>query len=44
VAPKQLALLPSAPEIKAKLVPYNYEWWSQNRDAVIARWNKWILA
>jgi putative spermidine/putrescine transport system substrate-binding protein len=44
VAPKQLALLPSAPEIKSKLVPYNYEWWSQNRDAVIARWNKWILA
>jgi spermidine/putrescine-binding protein len=44
VAPKQLALLPSAPEIKAKLVPYDYEWWSQNRDAVIGRWNKWILA
>lgn len=44
VAPKQLALLPSAPEIKAKLVPYDYEWWSQNRDTVIGRWNKWILA
>jgi putative spermidine/putrescine transport system substrate-binding protein len=44
VPPKQLALLPSAPEIKAKLVPYDYQWWSQNRDAVIARWNKWILA
>jgi putative spermidine/putrescine transport system substrate-binding protein len=44
VTPKQLALLPSAPEIKAKLVPYDYAWWSQNRDAVIARWNKWILA
>jgi putative spermidine/putrescine transport system substrate-binding protein len=44
VAPKQLTLLPSAPEIKSKLVPYDYEWWAQNRDAVIARWNKWILA
>jgi putative spermidine/putrescine transport system substrate-binding protein len=44
VPPKQLALLPSAPEIKSRLVPYDYEWWSQNRDAVIARWNKWVLA
>jgi putative spermidine/putrescine transport system substrate-binding protein len=44
IAPKQLALLPSAPEIKAKLVPYDYEWWSQNRDAVVAHWNKWVLA
>jgi putative spermidine/putrescine transport system substrate-binding protein len=39
-----LAQLPSAPEIKSKLVPYNYEWWVENRDTVIGRWNKWILA
>ena len=44
IPPKQLSQLPSAPEIQSKLVPYNYEWWSQNRDAVIARWNKWVLA
>ncbi len=44
IAPKQLAVLPSAPEIKSKLVPYNYAWWAENRDAVVARWNKWILA
>jgi len=44
MAPKQLAVLPSAPEIKSKLVPYNYAWWAENRDAVVARWNKWVLA
>ena len=27
---------------RSKLVPYDYAWWSENRDAVIARWNKWI--
>jgi putative spermidine/putrescine transport system substrate-binding protein len=41
---KQLAQLPSSPAIKSKLVPYNYEWWVENRDTVIGRWNKWILA
>jgi len=41
---QQLSMLPSAPAIKAKLVPYNYDWWVDNRDTVIAHWNKWILA
>jgi len=41
---QQLSVLPSAPAIKAKLVPYNYDWWVDNRDTVIAHWNKWILA
>jgi putative spermidine/putrescine transport system substrate-binding protein len=41
---QQLSILPSAPAIKAKLVPYNYDWWVDNRDTVIAHWNKWILA
>jgi putative spermidine/putrescine transport system substrate-binding protein len=44
IAPAQLKLLPSAPDIKPKLVPYNYAWWAQNRDAVIEHWNKWVLA
>jgi len=44
VPPQFLNALPSAPAIKAKLVPYDYAWWSQNRDAVIERWNKWVLA
>jgi putative spermidine/putrescine transport system substrate-binding protein len=41
---ERLALLPSAPAIKSQLVNYNYEWWVDNRDTVIGRWNKWILS
>ncbi len=41
---KQLEALPSAPAIRSQLVPYDYEWWVDNRDTVIGRWNKWILA
>lgn len=44
IAPKQLAVLPSSPAIRSKLVPYDYGWWTDNRDAVIAQWNKWILS
>jgi putative spermidine/putrescine transport system substrate-binding protein len=44
IAPKQLALLPSSPEIRPKLVPYDYNWWAEHRDEVVAHWNKWILA
>ncbi len=40
----QLGILPSAPAIKSQLVPYNYDWWVDNRDVVVGRWNKWILA
>lgn len=40
----QLALLPSSPDIKSKLIPYDYNWWIDNRDAVIAKWNKWVLS
>jgi len=41
---KQQEALPSAPAIRSQLVPYDYEWWVDNRDTVIGRWNKWILA
>jgi putative spermidine/putrescine transport system substrate-binding protein len=37
-------VLPSAPAIKSQLVPFDYDWWVDNRDAVVGRWNKWILA
>jgi putative spermidine/putrescine transport system substrate-binding protein len=36
-------ILPSSPEIKAQLLTYNYDWWVDNRDAVVARFNKWLL-
>ena len=41
---ERLSVLPSAPAIKSQLLSYNYDWWVENRDTVIARWNKWILA
>ena len=44
VSPKQLEQLPSAPAIRSQLLNYNYDWWVDNRDTVIGRWNKWILA
>ena len=44
VSAKQLEQLPSSPAIRSRLLSYNYDWWVDNRDAVIARWNKWILA
>ena len=38
------AVLPSSPEIKKKLVNYNYDWWIDNREAVIPKFNKWLLS
>src|SRR5690348_63632 len=38
--PERLAALPSAPDIKSQLVSYDYDWWIDNREAVIDRFNK----
>ncbi len=32
---EQMKVLPSAPAIRSQLVPYNYQWWVDNRDTVI---------
>jgi putative spermidine/putrescine transport system substrate-binding protein len=37
-------VLPSAPAIKSKLVNYNYDWWIDNRQVVIPKFNKWLLS
>jgi putative spermidine/putrescine transport system substrate-binding protein len=44
IAPERLTVLPSAPDIKSQLVNYNYDWWIDNRDAVVDRFNKWLLS
>jgi len=44
IPPERLAILPSAPDIKKQLVSYNYDWWIDNRDTVITRFNKWLLS
>ncbi len=41
---ERLAVLPSAPEIAKQLVPYNYDWWIENRETVIPKFNKWLLS
>jgi putative spermidine/putrescine transport system substrate-binding protein len=40
---ERMSILPSAPAIKSQLLPYDYMWWVDNRDAVVARFNKWLL-
>lgn len=40
----RLEVLPSAPAIKSQLVNYNYDWWIANREAVIPKFNKWLLS
>jgi putative spermidine/putrescine transport system substrate-binding protein len=37
-------VLPSAPAIKSQLVNYDYDWWIDNREAVVNRFNKWLLS
>jgi putative spermidine/putrescine transport system substrate-binding protein len=41
--PEWLEQLPTAPDIKKDLLVYNTAWWADNRDAVLARWNKFLL-
>jgi putative spermidine/putrescine transport system substrate-binding protein len=44
IPPERLAVLPSAPAIKSQLVNYDYDWWIDNRDTVVNRFNKWLLS
>lgn len=39
----QLAQLPTAPDILPKLFLRDEAWWAENREAVLDRWNEWIL-
>ncbi|HYZ61367.1 MAG TPA: ABC transporter substrate-binding protein [Acetobacteraceae bacterium] len=41
--PERLPQLPTAPEVKKDLLVYDSGWWADNRDAVLARWNKFLL-
>ena len=44
IPPARLEILPSAPAIKSQLVNYDYDWWIANREAVVNRFNKWLLS
>ena len=43
IAPARLAQLPTAPEIKKDMLVYDTGWWSAHQDAVLGRWNKFLL-
>ena len=41
--PERLSQLPTSPDIKKHLLIHNTAWWADNRDAVLSRWNKFLL-
>ena len=43
MTPEQLENLPTAPAYLEKMFIRNIDWWVENRDAVLERWNEWIL-
>ncbi len=44
IPPERLKILPTAPDIKSKLLIHDSQWWADNRDAVLEKWNSWILS
>ena len=44
IPPERLAVLPTAPDIKRNLITYNSQWWADNLDTVLNRWNEFILS
>ena len=43
MSPEQLENLPTAPAYLDKMTVRDIAWWVDNRDAVLERWNEWIL-
>jgi putative spermidine/putrescine transport system substrate-binding protein len=41
---QRLATLPTSADIKKQLVVHNSQWWADNRDKVLEKWNSWILS
>ncbi|MDU7524611.1 MAG: extracellular solute-binding protein, partial [Roseomonas mucosa] len=39
----RLKLLPTAPDIKDKLINYDPAWWAANLDTVKTKWNRFLL-
>lgn len=42
--PEVRAVLPSAPENRARQFVFDGNWWAENESAVLERWTKWQLA
>ena len=43
LSPERLAVLPTAPAIKKDLLIQDAQWWADNNDAVLSRWNAFLL-
>jgi putative spermidine/putrescine transport system substrate-binding protein len=43
IPPERLKQLPTAPDILKDLLIYDVAWWTDNHDAVLDRWNKFLL-
>lgn len=43
MTPEQLEHLPTSPDFLKIQFIRNIDWWVENRDAVVERWNEWIL-
>lgn len=41
---ERLQVLPTAPDIKKDMLIVDYQWWADNRDQVLEKWNSWILS
>ena len=43
IPPDRLTQLPTAPETLSQMLIYNVGWWTDHRDEVLAKWNKFLL-
>jgi hypothetical protein len=43
MTPEEIKGLLTSPDIKSKLFTFNSQWWADNLDTVLDRWNEWIL-
>ncbi len=43
LSPERLAILPTSPDIKKQMLIYDTAWWAENTDAVLAKWNSFLL-
>jgi putative spermidine/putrescine transport system substrate-binding protein len=43
LSPERLKILPTAPDIKKQMIIYDTAWWAANTDAVLSKWNEFLL-
>jgi putative spermidine/putrescine transport system substrate-binding protein len=43
LSPERLKILPTAPDIKSKLINFDTVWWMNNINDIVKRWNAFIV-